>query len=197
MKIDFAKGSGLVPAIIQHSETNQVLMLGYMNEEALNITNKTGLVTFFSRSRNKIWTKGETSGYFLKLISMINDCDNDTLLIKVLPKGPVCHNGTISCFDEDKFSNTSFLTKLEEIIKSRKLKDENESYTSKLLNGPLRRIAQKVGEEGVETALASVTETDEKLIGESADLLYHLLVLLQAKGLELSDVVHELSKRHK
>ena len=197
MKIDFAKGSGLVPAIIQHSETNQVLMLGYMNEEALNITNKTGLVTFFSRSRNKIWTKGETSGYFLKLISMINDCDNDTLLIKVLPKGPVCHNGTISCFDEDKFSNTSFLTKLEEIIKSRKLKDENESYTSKLLNGPLRRIAQKVGEEGVETALASVTETDEKLIGESADLLFHLLVLLQAKGLELSDVVHELSKRHK
>jgi phosphoribosyl-ATP pyrophosphohydrolase/phosphoribosyl-AMP cyclohydrolase len=168
-----------------------------MNEEALNITNKTGLVTFFSRSRNKIWTKGETSGYFLKLISMINDCDNDTLLIKVLPKGPVCHNGTISCFDEDKFSNTSFLTKLEEIIKSRKLKDENESYTSKLLNGPLRRIAQKVGEEGVETALASVTETDEKLIGESADLLYHLLVLLQAKGLKLSDVVHELSKRHK
>jgi phosphoribosyl-ATP pyrophosphohydrolase/phosphoribosyl-AMP cyclohydrolase len=197
MKIDFAKGSGLVPAIIQHSVTNQVLMLGYMNEEALNITNKTGLVTFFSRSRNKIWTKGETSGYFLKLISMINDCDNDTLLIKVLPKGPVCHNGTISCFDEDKFSNTSFLTKLEEIIKSRKLKDENESYTSKLLNGPLRRIAQKVGEEGVETALASVTETDEKLIGESADLLYHLLVLLQAKGLKLSDVVHELSKRHK
>ena len=197
MKIDFAKGSGLVPAIIQHSETNQVLMLGYMNEEALNITNKTGLVTFFSRSRNKIWTKGETSGYFLKLISMINDCDNDTLLIKVLPKGPVCHNGTISCFDEDKFSNTSFLTKLEEIIKSRKLKDENESYTAKLLNGPLRRIAQKVGEEGVETALASVTETDEKLIGESADLLYHLLVLLQAKGLKLSDVVHELSKRHK
>lgn len=197
MKIDFAKGSGLVPAIIQHSETNQVLMLGYMNEEALNITNKTGLVTFFSRSRNKIWTKGETSGYFLKLISMINDCDNDTLLVKVLPKGPVCHNGTISCFDEDKFSNTSFLTKLEEIIKSRKLKDENESYTSKLLNGPLRRIAQKVGEEGVETALASVTETDEKLIGESADLLYHLLVLLQAKGLKLSDVVHELSKRHK
>jgi phosphoribosyl-ATP pyrophosphohydrolase/phosphoribosyl-AMP cyclohydrolase len=172
-------------------------MLGYMNEEALNITNKTGLVTFFSRSRNKIWTKGETSGYFLKLISMINDCDNDTLLIKVLPKGPVCHNGTISCFDGDKFSNTSFLTKLEEIIKSRKLNDENESYTSKLLNGPLRRIAQKVGEEGVETALASVTETDEKLIGESADLLYHLLVLLQAKGLELSDVVHELSKRHK
>jgi phosphoribosyl-ATP pyrophosphohydrolase/phosphoribosyl-AMP cyclohydrolase len=197
MKIDFAKGSGLVPAIIQHSETNQVLMLGYMDEEALNITNKTGLVTFFSRSRNKIWTKGETSGYFLKLISMINDCDNDTLLIKVLPKGPVCHNGTISCFDGDKFSNTSFLTKLEEIIKSRKLKDENESYTSKLLNGPLRRIAQKVGEEGVETALASVTETDEKLIGESADLLYHLLVLLQAKGLKLSDVVHELSKRHK
>ena len=197
MKIDFAKGSGLVPAIIQHSETNQVLMLGYMNEEALNITNKTGLVTFFSRSRNKIWTKGETSGNFLKLITIINDCDNDTLLIKALPKGPVCHKGTISCFDRDKFSNSSFLTKLEEIIKSRKSKDENESYTAKLLNGPLRRIAQKVGEEGVETALASVTETDEKLIGESADLLYHLLVLLQAKGLKLSDVVHELSKRHK
>ena len=197
MKIDFAKGSGLVPAIIQHSETNQVLMLGYMNEEALNITNKTGLVTFFSRSRNKIWTKGETSGNFLKLITIINDCDNDTLLIKALPKGPVCHEGTISCFDRDKFSNSSFLTKLEEIIKSRKSKDENESYTAKLLNGPLRRIAQKVGEEGVETALASVTETDEKLIGESADLLYHLLVLLQAKGLEFSDVVYELSKRHK
>jgi phosphoribosyl-ATP pyrophosphohydrolase/phosphoribosyl-AMP cyclohydrolase len=197
MKIDFAKGSGLIPAIIQHSETNQVLMLGYMNEEALNITNKTGLVTFFSRSRNKIWTKGETSGNFLQLVTMIIDCDNDTLLIKVLPKGPVCHKGTVSCFDEDKFTNMSFLSKLEEIIKSRKSKDENESYTAKLLNGPLRRIAQKVGEEGVETALASVTETDEKLISESADLLYHLLVLLQAKNLELSDVLNELKKRHK
>jgi phosphoribosyl-ATP pyrophosphohydrolase/phosphoribosyl-AMP cyclohydrolase len=197
MKIDFAKGSGLIPAIIQHSETNQVLMLGYMNEEALDITNKTGLVTFFSRSRNKIWTKGETSGNFLQLVTMIIDCDNDTLLIKVLPKGPVCHNGTVSCFDEDKFTNTSFLSKLEEIIKSRKSKDESESYTAKLLNGPLRRIAQKVGEEGVETALASVTETDGKLISESADLLYHLLVLLQAKNLELSDVVNELNKRHK
>ena len=197
MKIDFAKGSGLIPAIIQHSETNQVLMLGYMNEEALNITNKTGLVTFFSRSRNKIWTKGETSGNFLQLVTMIIDCDNDTLLIKVLPKGPVCHNGTVSCFDEDKFTNTSFLSKLEEIIKNRKSKDESESYTAKLLNGPLRRIAQKVGEEGVETALASVTETDGKLISESADLLYHLLVLLQAKNLELSDVVNELNKRHK
>ena len=197
MKIDFAKGSGLIPAIIQHSETNQVLMLGYMNEETLDITNRTGLVTFFSRSRNKIWTKGETSGNFLQLVTMIIDCDNDTLLIKVLPKGPVCHNGTVSCFDEDKFTNTSFLSKLEEIIKSRKSKDESESYTAKLLNGPLRRIAQKVGEEGVETALASVTETDGKLISESADLLYHLLVLLQAKNLELSDVVNELNKRHK
>ena len=197
MKIDFAKGSGLIPAIIQHSETNQVLMLGYMNEEALNITNKTGLVTFFSRSRDKIWTKGETSGNFLQLVTMIIDCDNDTLLIKVLPKGPVCHKGTVSCFDEDKFTNISFLSKLEEIIKSRKSKDETESYTAKLLNGPLRRIAQKVGEEGVETALASVTETDGKLISESADLLYHLLVLLQAKNLELSDVVNELNKRHK
>ena len=197
MKIDFAKGSGLIPAIIQHSETNQVLMLGYMNEEALNITNKTGLVTFFSRSRDKIWTKGETSGNFLQLVRMIIDCDNDTLLIKVLPKGPVCHKGTVSCFDEDKFTNMSFLSKLEEIIKSRKSEDETESYTAKLLNGPLRRIAQKVGEEGVETALASVTETDGKLISESADLLYHLLVLLQAKNLELSDVVNELNKRHK
>jgi len=197
MKIDFAKGSGLIPAIIQHSETNQVLMLGYMNEEALNITNKTGLVTFFSRSRDKIWTKGETSGNFLQLVTMIIDCDNDTLLIKVLPKGPVCHKGTVSCFDEDKFTNMSFLSKLEEIIKSRKSEDETESYTAKLLNGPLRRIAQKVGEEGVETALASVTETDGKLISESADLLYHLLVLLQAKNLELSDVVNELNKRHK
>ena len=197
MKIDFAKGSGLIPAIIQHSETNQVLMLGYMNEEALNITNKTGLVTFFSRSRDKIWTKGETSGNFLQLVTMIIDCDIDTLLIKVLPKGPVCHKGTVSCFDEDKFTNISFLSKLEEIIKSRKSKDENESYTAKLLNGPLRRIAQKVGEEGVETALASVTETDGKLISESADLLYHLLVLLQAKNLELSDVLNELKKRHK
>ena len=197
MKIDFAKGSGLIPAIIQHSETNQVLMLGYMNEEALNITNKTGLVTFFSRSRNKIWTKGETSGNFLQLVTMIIDCDIDTLLIKVLPKGPVCHKGTVSCFDEDKFTNMSFLSKLEEIIKSRKSEDETESYTAKLLNGPLRRIAQKVGEEGVETALASVTETDGKLISESADLLYHLLVLLQAKNLELSDVLNELKKRHK
>ena len=197
MKIDFAKGSGLIPAIIQHSETNQVLMLGYMNEEALNITNKTGLVTFFSRSRDKIWTKGETSGNFLQLVTMIIDCDNDTLLIKAIPNGPVCHKGTLSCFPSDTKINKDFLSYLEEIIKSRRFSDEDNSYTAKLLKGPLRRISQKVGEEGVEIALASVTEPDTKVIDESADLLFHLLVLLQAKGLQFSDVVNELRNRHK
>ena len=197
MKIDFAKGSGLIPAIIQHSETTQVLMLGYMNEEALDITNKTGLVTFFSRSRNKIWTKGETSGNFLQLVTMIIDCDNDTLLIKVLPKGPVCHNGTVSCFDEDKFTNTSFLSKLEEIIKSRKSKDESESYTAKLVNGPLRRIAQKVGEEAVETVIEALDRNDDLFVSESADLLFHYLILLQAKGYVLDDIVTVLKMRKK
>lgn len=197
MKIDFTKGAGLVPAIIQHSETNEVLMLGYMNEESLELTKNSGLVTFFSRSRNKIWMKGETSGNQLKLISITNDCDNDTLLIKAMPNGPVCHKGTLSCFPSDTKINKDFLSYLEEIIKSRRFSDEDNSYTAKLLKGPLQRIAQKVGEEGVEIALASVTEPDTKVIDESADLLFHLLVLLQAKGLQFSDVVNELRNRHK
>jgi len=173
VKIDFEKGGGLVPAIIQHADTLQVLMLGYMNAESVEKTKKTGLVTFYSRSRQTLWTKGETSGNLLNLVSLDVDCDNDTILIKARPEY------------------------LEELVQNRKHGNPDESYTSKLLQGPLHRMAQKVGEEGVETALAAVAESDEKLISEAGDLLYHLTVLLAAKNISLSDVIKELQSRHK
>jgi len=196
MKIDFAKGDGLVPAIVQNSETEQVLMLGYMNQEAIDKTNETGLVTFYSRSRGCLWTKGETSGNTLKLVQMKVDCDADTLLVKAIPAGPTCHTGTVSCFGKAGPEGLGFLSYLETLIQGRKTANPDGSYTAKLLQGPLRRAAQKVGEEGVETALAAVSETDEKLISESADLIYHTLVLLAAKDIKLAQVISELKNRH-
>lgn len=197
LKIDWEKGSGLVPAIVQDARTEQVLMLGYMNADSLAKTRETGLVTFWSRSRNALWTKGETSGNTLSLESLTVDCDNDTLLVRAVPKGPTCHLGTTSCFGDNGPEGLGFLSYLEKLIESRKTADKDSSYTASLLQGPLRRAAQKVGEEGVETALAAVAETDDKLVSEAADLVYHLLVLLAAKDVKFADVIEELKGRHK
>ena len=197
MKIDFEKGGGLVPAIVQDAKTEQVLMLGYMNETSLAKTQDTGLVTFYSRSRQELWTKGETSGNMLKLQSITVDCDNDTLLVRALPMGPTCHEGTVSCFGDKGPEGLGFLSYLEDLIEDRKTADADSSYTASLLQGPLRRAAQKVGEEGVETALAAVAETEDKLTSEAADLVYHLLVLLAAKDVKFESVITELKSRHK
>ena len=196
MNIDWKKGAGLVPAIVQNAKTEQVLMLGYMNEESLAKTNETGLVTFYSRTRQELWTKGETSGNTLNLVSITIDCDRDTLLVRATPQGPTCHEGTVSCFGDDGPQGLGFLGYLEDLIEARKTADPESSYTAKLLQGPLRRAAQKVGEEGVETALAAVAETEDKLTSEAADLLYHLTVLLAAKDVKLADVIDELRSRH-
>lgn len=195
-KIDFAKGGGLVPAIIQDACTEQVLMLGYMNAESLVKTQDTGFVTFYSRSRNALWTKGEISGNTLALKSITLDCDGDTLLVRAIPNGPTCHEGTVSCFGDNGPDGIGFLSYLESLINGRKDSAPEESYTAKLLQGPLHRAAQKVGEEGVETALAAVAESDDKLTGEAADLMYHLLVLLAAKDVKFDSVIAELRKRH-
>jgi len=184
MKIDFEKGDGLVPAIVQDADTLQVLMLGYMSAESVEKTKATGLVTFFSRSRKTLWAKGETSGNVLNLVSMTVDCDQDTILVKARPTGPTCHEGTVSCFGDESAEGVGFLAYLETLIEGRKTADPESSYTAQLLQGPLRRAAQKVGEEGVETALAAVAETDDKLVSEAADLFYHTLVLLAAKDVK-------------
>ena len=197
MKIDFEKGGGLVPAIVQDAKTEQVLMLGYMNEASLSKTQDTGLVTFYSRSRQELWTKGETSGNTLRLKSIMVDCDNDTLLVRAIPTGPTCHEGTVSCFGDKGPEGLGFLSYLEDLIEDRKTADADSSYTASLLQGPLRRAAQKVGEEGVETALAAVAETEDKLTSEAADLVYHLLVLLAAKDVKFESVITELKSRHK
>jgi len=181
MKIDFEKGRGLVPAIVQDADTLQVLMLGYMNAASVAKTQETGLVTFYSRSRETLWTKGETSGNTLTLVNMAVDCDQDTLLIKARPTGPTCHTGTVSCFGDEGADGVGFLAYLETLIEGRKT---------------VRRAAQKVGEEGVETALAAVAETDDKLVSEAADLFYHTLVLLAAKEVKLEAVIAELQGRH-
>ena len=196
MKIDFEKGGGLVPAVVQDADTLQVLMLGYMNAESVAKTQETGLVTFYSRSRETLWTKGETSGNTLALVEMTVDCDQDTILVKARPTGPTCHTGTISCFGEDGADGVGFLSYLETLIEGRKTADPESSYTAQLLQGPLRRAAQKVGEEGVETALAAVAETEDKLVSEAADLFYHTLVLLAAKDVKLEAVIAELKGRH-
>ena len=196
-KIDFEKGGGLVPAIVQDADTLQVLMLGYMNADAVAKTQQTQLVTFYSRSRDTLWTKGETSGNSLTLVSLDIDCDKDTILVKARPAGPTCHEGTVSCFGDEGASGVGFLAYLESLIEDRKSADVDSSYTAKLLQGPLRRAAQKVGEEGVETALAAVAETDDKLTSEAADLIYHLLVLLAAKDVKMGSVIEELQRRHK
>ena len=196
MKIDFEKGGGLVPAIVQDADTLQVLMLGYMNAEAVAKTKETGLVTFYSRSRQELWTKGETSGNVLSLVNLNVDCDSDTLLVKARPEGPTCHLGETSCFGTMGPDGVGFVAYLDDLIRKRKTADASESYTAKLLQGPLVKAAQKVGEEGVETALAAVAEDVDSFKGEAADLIYHLLVLLAAKDVPLSDVIEVLKSRH-
>jgi phosphoribosyl-ATP pyrophosphohydrolase/phosphoribosyl-AMP cyclohydrolase len=195
MKIDFDKGEGLVPAVVQDADTEQVLMLGYMNSDAVQATRDSGLVTFFSRSRNELWQKGETSGNALELVDMKIDCDGDTLLVRARPAGPTCHTGTISCFGEHGPEGLGFLAELSAVIESRKTADPKSSYSASLLQGPLSRAAQKVGEEGVETVIAALAQSDTELISESADLVYHLMVLLAAKDLSLIDIVAELKSR--
>lgn len=192
--IDFQKQNGLVPVIIQHVFTRQVLMLGYMNEEAYQKTIETKKVTFYSRSKNKIWVKGETSGNFLILKEIYLDCDNDTLLIKALPLGPTCHRGTNSCFDEN--DNAGFLYQLQDIIAQRIQAQDKDSYTYKLYQKGINKIAQKVGEEAVELVIEAKDENIEFFKNEAADLLYHFMILLRAKNLTLQDIEQLLQQRH-
>jgi phosphoribosyl-ATP pyrophosphohydrolase/phosphoribosyl-AMP cyclohydrolase len=188
---------GLLPAIVQDAATSQVLMLGYMSRDALTATLDSGFVTFFSRSKNRLWQKGETSGNRLALRSVRADCDDDALLVLANPEGPTCHLGTSSCFGEADAPGPAWLAELERVIQSRAAAPVEESYTARLLASGLPRIAQKVGEEGVETALAAVTADDAELTGEAADLLYHLIVLLHARGLSLEDAIAVLRERHR
>ncbi len=190
------KMDNLIPAIIQHHKTGAVLMQGYMSSASLEQTITTGKATFFSRSKQALWVKGETSGNFLEVKQIITDCDQDSLLIACQPIGPSCHLGTESCFPEQKLSQQNFLSQLEQVIESRKNEDPKDSYTAHLFSRGTTKIAQKVGEEGVEVALAAVAETKEDLLGECADLFYHTLVLLQDKNIELSEVMNILQQRH-
>ena len=190
------KMDNLIPAIIQHAATGAVLMQGYMNKVSLEQTLKTENATFYSRSKQALWVKGETSGNFLKVKQVLTDCDKDSLLLACEPIGPACHLGTESCFPEQKLSQQNFLSQLEQVIASRKGDSPEESYTAHLFSRGTTKIAQKVGEEGVEVALAAVAETKEDLLGECADLFYHTLVLLQDKNIELSEVMSVLQKRH-
>jgi len=200
MKIDFEKMGGLVPAIIQDADTRQVLMLGFMNEEAYQKTQATGHVTFWSRTRNCLWTKGETSGHFLNLVDMKADCDNDTLLVRVNPVGPTCHTGTDTCWGEENNVQQSsallFLSELQDFIYRRKEEMPEGSYTTSLFNKGINKIAQKVGEEALETVIEATNGTKEHLVYEASDLLYHLLVMLTEKGLRIEDVAAELQQRH-
>ena len=197
LKIDFEKVNGLVPAIIQDVESNVVLMLGYMNQEALDFTLETKKVTFFSRVKGRLWTKGETSGNFLILDSMTMDCDNDTLLVKAKPIGPVCHTGNDTCFAEVNKSKTLFLDTLRQIIKDRKSNPSQQSYTASLFASGINKIAQKVGEEAVEIVIEAKDNNKDLFLGEAADLLFHYLVLLEAKEVELEEVIEVLIDRHK
>ncbi|KLU19620.1 bifunctional phosphoribosyl-AMP cyclohydrolase/phosphoribosyl-ATP diphosphatase HisIE [Proteus penneri] len=195
-QLDWEKVDNLMPVIIQNAISGDVLMLGYMNKEALDVSLKSGNVTFYSRTKQRLWTKGETSGNFLKLINIYPDCDNDTLLILANPIGPTCHNGTESCFAPAQ-SQWGFLYELENILRERKKASPDSSYTARLYASGTKRIAQKVGEEGVETALAATVNDKEELRNEASDLLYHLMVLLQDQSLSLSDVISCLQERHK
>lgn len=197
MEIDFEKGGGLVPAIIQDIDTQKVLMLGYMNKEAYEQTLKTKKVTFFSRSKNRLWVKGETSGNFLNLKEIKCDCDNDTLLVLVRSDGPTCHKGTDTCWGETNVKNVLFfLTELQDFIDRRKMEMPEGSYTTTLFKEGINRIAQKVGEEALETVIEAVNGTNERIIYEGADLLYHLIVLLTYKDLRFETLVEELKSRH-
>ncbi|MEZ4810986.1 MAG: bifunctional phosphoribosyl-AMP cyclohydrolase/phosphoribosyl-ATP diphosphatase HisIE [Allomuricauda sp.] len=198
MKIDFTKNpDGLVPAIIQDAQTKNVLMLGYMDQEALEVTLKTKKVTFFSRTKQRLWTKGEESGNFLELVNFKEDCDNDTLLVTVNPLGPTCHKGTGTCWAEENVQGYGFLSQLEDIIASRKNDPENpDSYVASLFRKGINKIAQKVGEEAVETVIEAMDNDDDLFLNESADLLFHLLILLKSKDYQLDDVVKILESRH-
>ncbi len=196
-RIDWKKTNGLVPAIVQDAATGQVLMLGYMDSAALKKTLRTKKVTFFSRTKDRLWTKGESSGHFLKVAGVEVDCDNDTLLIQAIPVGPTCHRGTVSCFgDGAPAGGVSFLAHLERFLDERIKGGDTSSYTVRLAKEGVGRVAQKVGEEGLETALAAVAGKDKDFAGEAADLLYHLLVLLRVKKLRLADAIAVLEKRH-
>ena len=203
MNLDFDKTNGLIPAIIQDYSTGQVLMLGYLNEESLEKTQREKVVTFFSRTKNRLWTKGETSGNYLHVISIQEDCDQDTLLIKVKPEGPTCHTGSFTCFTDQKECFTPeagsvlFLEYLEQLIQDRKNNPQETSYTNSLFQKGIQKIAQKVGEEAVETVIDAVAGNKVPLKGEAADLMYHLLVLLAASDLKLSDIIGVLESRHK
>lgn len=196
LDIDFDKVDGLVPAIIQDEVTGAVLMLGYMNQESLDLTISTQKVTFFSRTKQRLWTKGETSGNFLMLKSIKLDCDNDTLLVRVNPVGPVCHKGDDTCFAEENKSKTLFIDQLREIIKDRKTNPTEKSYTASLFAKGINKIAQKVGEEAVEIVIEAKDDNKDLFLGEAADLLFHYLILLEAKEIELDEVMEVLIKRH-
>ncbi|WP_448098305.1 bifunctional phosphoribosyl-AMP cyclohydrolase/phosphoribosyl-ATP diphosphatase HisIE [Luteibacter yeojuensis] len=193
---DFAKGGGLLPAIVQHARTGEVLMLGYMDEAALAKTRELGHVTFFSRSKQRLWTKGEISGDTLALVDARLDCDADTILVRALPAGPTCHTGTTSCFGDDVAPPLGFLAELDALVASRHAERPQGSYTTTLFEGGIRRMAQKVGEEGVETAIAAIAEDDDALIGEAADLVFHLMVVLRARGIGFDAVAAKLASRH-
>lgn len=194
-QLDWVKTDNLLPVIVQHAVSGEVLMLGYMNQEALAVTEQSGKVTFFSRTKQRLWTKGESSGHFLNVVSITPDCDNDTLLILANPIGPTCHLGNNSCFHPAN-SDWGFLYQLEQLLASRKTASPESSYTAKLYASGTKRIAQKVGEEGVETALAATVHDREELTNEASDLIYHLLVLLQNQDLDLSKVIGRLRERH-
>ena len=197
MTLDFEKMGGLIPAIVQDNNTNKVLMLGFMNEEALEQTLSSGKVTFFSRTKNRLWMKGETSGNTLSVVSITPDCDNDTLLIKAIPAGPVCHLGTDTCFGEKNEEDIMFLKYLQNFIERRRHEMPEGSYTTTLFQKGINRMAQKVGEEAVETVIEATNGTEDRLIYEASDLIYHLIVLLTSKGLRIDDLARELNKRHK
>ena len=195
--LDFNKMNGLVPAIIQDAETAKVLMLGYMNQDAYDKTVATGLVTFYSRTRQRLWTKGEESGNFLDVVSIKEDCDHDTLLIQVHPRGPVCHTGTDTCWGEENREPVMFLKELQRFILQRHEEMPEGSYTTSLFQSGINKMAQKVGEEAVETIIEAANGTNDRLIYEGSDLLYHLIVMLTAKGLSIEDLARELEERHK
>ncbi len=197
MTIDFEKNGGLVPAIIQDAQTDKVLMLGYMSPESLAKTQAEGVVTFYSRSKNRLWTKGETSGNFLKVQQITVDCDGDTLLIKVNPVGPVCHTGADTCFGEKNNGKAAFLNYLKEIIRSRKEESAEKSYTASLFKKGINKVAQKVGEEAVELVIEAKDSNNDLFRGEAADLLFHFLVLLEQKSIDLDEVIDLLQQRHK
>ena len=196
MALDFQKGDGLIPAVIQDDQTGKVLMLGYMNEEALAQTRQSGQVTFFSRSKGRLWVKGETSGNFLLVKEILEDCDGDTLLIKAAPKGAVCHTGSDTCFDEANSNPITFLNQLRDIIEDRKKNPSDKSYTASLFKEGINKVAQKVGEEAVEVVIEAKDDNAELFLNESADLLFHLMALLSYKDFSLDDVVKILKSRH-